>query len=53
MLMTSGLLADYWKKLFDDGLFGFGVSYEGFYREDFQVKKKHNFLIIRMANTVK
>ena len=40
MFMTSGVLADYWKKLFDDGLFGFGVSYEVFYREDFQVKKE-------------
>ena len=43
MFMTSGVLADYWKKLFDDGLFGFGVSYEGFYAEDFQVKKETQF----------
>ena len=39
MFIASGVLADYWKKLYDDGLFGFGASYEVLYREDFQLQK--------------
>ena len=51
--MASGVLADYWKKLYDDGLFGFGVSYEVLYREDFQLQKGAQIFKDRDTDTLK
>ena len=51
--MASEVLADYWKKLYDDGLFGFGVSNEVLYREDFQLQKGAQIFKDRDTDTLK